>query len=344
MKREMAIIDGMNCWRCKDCGQMLPELEFYVCKNGRVETYCKKCSSIRRRKSRKKCGPRKLTEEQKQIAKQYHKEYYAHNKEKMNQQTKDCYVRKWEEEHGAPHIPMKIRTSEIVNGVVCWPCGHCKQLLPESEFGFRNNGKVNPICKSCKREYNKKHYEENREYLILCVKEYAEKNKEKKAQDNRKWRIKNREKIRDYMYKYSQEYYKQNKEKVDARNIKYYYENKERFLIYTATRKGRCKKVISSLSPDDWQECLEYFDYKDAYTGLPMKTISQDHIIPLSEEGNYTRQNIIPCENSINKSKGTSDMETWYRKQLFFSEERLKKIYQWMGYNPESKVLQIALF
>lgn len=342
-KREKVIVEGVNYWKCKDCGQLLPETEFYT-NNGRVEIYCKKCSSIRKKKGRKKNGPRKLTEEQKEIQKQYLKEYRIRNRERLVQQDKERYIQKWEEEHGLPYVPREIKTPEIVDGVIYWQCCHCEQMLPESEFSVRSNGTIVAVCKSCKREYNKKYYKDNKERLIICVKEYAKKNKEKKAQDNRKWKIKNREKLRAYMHEYSQQYYKQNKEKVDARNIKYYYENKEKFALYVATRKGRSKKVIVSLTPDDWQDCLEYFDYKDAYTGLPMKTISQDHVIPLFEGGNYTRQNIIPCENSINKSKGTSDMETWYKKQSYFSEERLRKIYKWMGYKPESNMLQIALF
>jgi len=285
-----------------------------------------------------------MTEEEKETRRKYHRDYYAKNKEKLSNGERESYLNKQIEKYGESFKLREPRFNSIIDGIRHWSCGCCKQIFPESEFGIRSNGNVNPSCKACKQEYNKKYYEDNREHLIICVKEYAEKNKEKKAQDNRKWKIKNREKIRAYMHEYSQQYYKQNKEKVDARNIKYYYENKEKFALYVATRKGRSKKVIVSLSPGDWQDCLEYFDYKDAYTGLPMKTISQDHVIPLFEGGNYNRQNIIPCENSINKSKGTSDMETWYRKQSYFSEERLKKIYKWMGYKPESKVLQIALF
>ena len=86
----------------------------------------------------------------------------------------------------------------------------------------------------------------------------------------------------------------------------------------------------NSLTPEQWKQCLEFFNYKDAYTGLPMETISQDHVIPLSKNGAYTRENIIPCELSVNCSKQDSDMEEWFRKQSYFSEERLNKIYKWI--------------
>ena len=101
-------------------------------------------------------------------------------------------------------------------------------------------------------------------------------------------------------------------------------------------RRGRHKRRIlkkgngGSWEPEQWKECLQFFDYKDAYTGLSMNTISLDHIIPVSKGGTSFIHNIIPCENNINKSKNNSDVFEWYSKQPYFSWDRYLKICMWI--------------
>jgi hypothetical protein len=96
-------------------------------------------------------------------------------------------------------------------------------------------------------------------------------------------------------------------------------------------RRAKKKNTAGQYKVEDWRECLRFFNNLDAYTGMPMKIPSQDHVISLSKGGLHVRRNIIPCESSINSKKQDSDMETWYRKQEFFSEERLQKIYDWIS-------------
>jgi hypothetical protein len=112
-------------------------------------------------------------------------------------------------------------------------------------------------------------------------------------------------------------------------------------LIASQTRIAREKKVISTFTKSEWVECLEFFNYKDAYTGLPMEKVTQDHVSPVSKGGAYVKQNIVPCEANINSSKNNSDMEVWYKLQPFYSEERLKRIYKWMGIKNNTQQLSI---
>jgi hypothetical protein len=86
-----------------------------------------------------------------------------------------------------------------------------------------------------------------------------------------------------------------------------------------------------TLTDEEWQEALVYFGGLDAYTGEEMKTLSIDHIIPLGKGGGNERCNILPCNKGTNSRKFRSEMEEWYRKQSFFSEERLNKIKDWMS-------------
>jgi len=104
--------------------------------------------------------------------------------------------------------------------------------------------------------------------------------------------------------------------------------------VFKSQKRRNLKRgLLSTFSGKDLDDCLKFFDNKDAYTGLAMGIISQDHVTPVTSGGSYVRQNIVPCEKSINSSKSNSDMETWYRKQSFFDEKRLNKIYKWIGYS-----------
>ena len=86
-----------------------------------------------------------------------------------------------------------------------------------------------------------------------------------------------------------------------------------------------------TLTDEEWQEAIAFFGGLDAYTGEEAKALSIDHIIPLGKGGGNERCNILPCDKGTNSKKFRSDMETWYRKQSFFSEERLDRIKEWMN-------------
>ena len=57
---------------------------------------------------------------------------------------------------------------------------------------------------------------------------------------------------------------------------------------------------------------------------------SLDHIIPRFKSGFSFRYNLIPCCRRCNQDKASMEMETWYKKQTFFSKEKLSKIKNWM--------------
>lgn len=225
-------------------------------------------------------------------------------------------------------------------------CGKCNKELPATKEYFSTN-KRNPsglysLCKECKSKQDKK---------------YREKNKDKKAKTDRIYYEENKEKIAEYKKEYhkihfkkiqkkSKQYYKENKEQIIAKNKIYESKNMdkvrnwkknwvknnpEKVAISVQKRIADKRNVKNALTPEQWKQCLEFFNYKDAYTGLDMKIISQDHVIPLNKNGPYTRENIVPCEINVNCSKQDSDMEEWYRKQDYFSEERLAKIYNWIN-------------
>lgn len=95
-------------------------------------------------------------------------------------------------------------------------CNKCKIQKDYTNF-FRDkkmkDGFVN-TCKSCRKEYKKKHYQYNKKIIRKKHKEYYEANKEKVNEINKKWK----EKHPNYMVEYRKKHYKENKKEILLKN------------------------------------------------------------------------------------------------------------------------------
>ena len=71
--------------------------------------------------------------------------------------------------------------------------------------------------------------------------------------------------------------------------------------------------------------------YCGSYEGL---NIQLEHVIPRSKEGAHCLANIIPACSTCNSSKFNYPMEKWYKKQSFYSDQRLKRIKEVLSSTP----------
>jgi len=200
------------------------------------------------------------------------------------------------------------------------------------------------------RNYSKQYRQDNPEKHREAVKSSYNKNREKNLENKRLFHLENKDKEKQYrmdnkerIYKRYKEYVANNPEKRRQTMQNHRDNNKDKYRAYQHERNARKKGLISTLDINDWEACLVYFNHKDAYTGLDMIKPSQDHVIPISKDGSYVKTNIVPCELGVNSSKGNRDLEEWYRKQSYFSEERLKNIYKWIGYNEKLNTQQLSI-
>lgn len=76
------------------------------------------------------------------------------------------------------------------------------------------------------------------------------------------------------------------------------------------------------------ESIYQAWDHQCGYCGE--KATSLDHIIPRFKSGCSNRHNLIPACKRCNANKGSSEMEAWYLKQDFFSQENLDRIKAWM--------------
>ena len=92
--------------------------------------------------------------------------------------------------------------------------------------------------------------------------------------------------------------------------------------------KRRYEMMLSNgytLTFDEWQKNLEYFDYSCAYCGS-RENLTKDHIIPVTKGGATSKQNVIPACLSCNSARSNREFTAWFKKQSFFTEEKLKRI------------------
>ena len=75
------------------------------------------------------------------------------------------------------------------------------------------------------------------------------------------------------------------------------------------------------------QAIYESWDHNCAYCGE--HATSLDHIIPKFKSGSSCWYNLVPSCLRCNGNKSSEDMEEWFRKQPFFTQESLDKIVAW---------------
>lgn len=196
----------------------------------------------------------------------------------------------------------------------CTICGE-RKVASTYNFYRHKGGKygLHSQCKECRRKRLKKWYKGNRNKKLEYDKQWQQANRNRKAENNKRY------------YEANPEYFKQ-----------YYQSPQGQAARFNANNKRRHKKEAqgTGVTPDQWLEMMQYFDFRCAYTGerLTDKTRSGDHVVPLDAGGDDMVWNMVPMLRNLNSSKNSKDMLEWYRGQSFYDPKRLAKIYEWQEY------------
>lgn len=226
---------------------------------------------------------------------------------------------------------------EVIDGKL--KCSKCGIIKPVSEFSKgKNSSGYKSHCKECVH----KAYLKDKERILAQHKTYYENNKEKSLESCKKYRDEHKEERRAYFQQYyiehsetlKENHKKRYEEKADEINekAKEYvkrvsqterYKNYKR--NYRQARESLKRNLENTLTEKEWQELIVLFNGVCAYCGKKRK-LTQDHIIPITKGGGYTKNNIIPCCGSCNSSKQNKNFEEWYLSKPFFNESRLNRI------------------
>jgi len=142
----------------------------------------------------------------------------------------------------------------------------------------------------------------------------------------KKWRANNKEDIRAY----GEQYYEKNKERNKEQCKEWRKNNPDRNAQKSLRRYSLKKKLRSDFTFDEWEECKTFFDYKCAYCGQETKEYVQEHFIPVSKQGGYTKGNIVFSCKTCNLSKTNHDFFHWYKRKPFYSHEREKRVLDYL--------------
>ena len=77
------------------------------------------------------------------------------------------------------------------------------------------------------------------------------------------------------------------------------------------------------------EDIYKTWEYKCAY--CEDAATSLDHIVPRFKSGSSNRNNLVPACRRCNSNKASSEVETWYSQQEFFTQARMEKIKSWMS-------------
>jgi len=156
-----------------------------------------------------------------------------------------------------------------------------------------NKDKVRASEKKYRETHKKKHYAEQQ-------KKYREANAEKVKESNRAYYQLNKQKKNEYSKAQIKVWRKSNPEKVNN---------------YYRTRRTREKSLPATFSAKEWNDALVFFDYKCAYCSTSSNVLHQEHFIPLSRGGGYTKDNIVPACPSCNNKKLAKQPLEWLATQ-----------------------------
>jgi hypothetical protein len=225
-------------------------------------------------------------------------------------------------------------------------CIKCGVEQPEENFSKHKNTKSGRrnTCKECSkiekkawvethqehiREYKRQDYANNAEAINEHRRERYAENPEGYREYWKQYREQHKEKFAAYAHKA----YEAAMEKIKKRIKEYQESHREQTRAYIRKckilRSKILKEVPCTLTPDDWLEALEYFNYACAYCGSRDR-LTMDHIVPITKHGHHAPYNVIPACFHCNSSKNDSLLENWYPEQIYFSERCFSRIQEFV--------------
>lgn len=241
---------------------------------------------------------------------------------------------------------------------ICTKCG-IEYANDNSNF-YLQYGKTMSICKICIKKRTMKNYYDNHEEKKKKLIEYyynnydevrESQNSYSKSEEGRLKRLEYSKTVKGKKSEWDRRYRENHKEELKLKiSIKSKTEhNKKLHAIrnsrYKQTENGKVKSLFNTekrrmlklslpynFSVEDWNSCLEYFGNECAYCG-ELGKLTQDHFIPLSKGGEYTKNNIIPVCLSCNSSKQDRHFFSWYPSKPFYSKQREQKILKYLNYD-----------
>ncbi len=89
-------------------------------------------------------------------------------------------------------------------------------------------------------------------------------------------------------------------------------------------RKALKRALAATLTEAEWRATLAFFGHCCVYCGQAAK-LTQDHFVPITRGGPYTRANIVPACKACNTSKLNHPPERWCQPEVY---EKIKAYFR----------------
>lgn len=200
-------------------------------------------------------------------------------------------------------------------------------------------------CTSCQKELPLSSYYKQKRKTIQKGTFYVYKSecKDCTKANSSSWTIRNREKHRRYVEEYyttekGRENRQRKKGKIGERVERFREKNPEYMRLHNQKRYAKNRNLESNLKIEEWKSCLSYFNHCCAYCGTSERELNelgeileQEHFVPVSKNGGYTKSNILPSCRSCNMYKYNHDFDEWYSNYYLYSEDRKGRIMNYLN-------------
>ena len=164
-------------------------------------------------------------------------------------------------------------------------------------------------CKECARRRTRKWSGDNPERKRERDAQWQRDNPDKVAQRNKKWKDAHPEQHRLIMKESGQKWAESNPDKKLEATRRWKRSNPERVAILENNRRARKQNSGGTIAEREWQGLLVRYGNKCLCCGRDDVKLTVDHVIPLSEGGPNTIDNIQPLCQSCNSRKRTKTVD-----------------------------------
>lgn len=114
-----------------------------------------------------------------------------------------------------------------------------------------------------------------------------------------------------YQKDYNKRYYAEHTDAERARKKEWYYSDRQKHsdieVAHQHRRRAKKDGLPHDFTLEQWEEVLKEYEYRCAYCGKGLGEVDllQEHKVPASRGGGYTRDNIVPACPECNLKKGS---------------------------------------
>jgi len=152
----------------------------------------------------------------------------------------------------------------------------------------------------CGRHYTRHWYAENKERAQATQAVYRAENREAANARTAAYRAANYE----LTLENSRRWYAENADRVLEYRRRYRAANRDKIRALNGSRRARLRAVeVNDFTAAQWTEMKALFKHRCAYCNCKPRTLTMDHVVPISKGGHHTAANIVPACGPCNSKK-----------------------------------------